>query len=74
MEKIKTTINKIGDLITMLLVIKERLEELGETDPSKGSIFKTLLVVQQFNERLDTILSNKKPRVSEELEMEVYKK
>ncbi len=74
MEKIKITINEIGNLVMKLLVQKERLEEVGKADPSKGSISKTLLIVQQFSERLDTILSNKRPRVSEELEMEVYKK
>ena len=71
MEGIRTTTNEIENLVIALLVQKERLEENEETDPSKGSIHKTLLAIKQLNKKLEIILSNKKLRTNEELKMEV---
>ena len=73
MEEIRTTTSEIENLVTVLLVQKERLEERKEADPSKGSIHKTLLAIKQLNKRLETILGNKKLRTPEELEMEACK-
>jgi len=74
MEDIRTTVSKIEDLVTVLLVQKESLEERKEVDPSKGSIHKTLLAIKQLNKKLETILGNKKLRTNEELKMEVLRK
>jgi hypothetical protein len=71
MEEIKITINEIENLVVLLLVQKEKLEERKEIDPSNGSISKTLLAIKQLSKKLDTVLSSKGPKVSEELEMEV---
>ena len=71
MEGIRTTTSEIENLVIALLVQKERLEENKETDPSKGSIHKTLLAIKQLNKKLETILSNKKLRTTEELKTEV---
>jgi hypothetical protein len=71
MEGIRTTTSEIENLVITLLVQKERLEENKETDPSKGSIHKTLLAIKQLNKKLEIILSNKKLRTTEELKMEV---
>ena len=71
MEGIRTTTSEIENLVIALLVQKERLEENKETDPSKGSIHKTLLAIKQLNKKLEIILSNKKLRTTEELKMEV---
>ncbi len=71
MEGIKTTTSEIENLIIVLLVQKERLEENKETDPSKGSIHKTLLAIKQLNKKLEIILGNKKLRTTEDLTMEV---
>ncbi len=73
MEEIRTITSEIGDLVTLLLLQKEKLEEREEEDPSKGSIHKTLLAIKQLNKKLETILGNKKLRTPEELEMEVCK-
>ena len=74
MEGIRTTTSEIENLVIALLVQKERLEENKETDPSKGSIHKTLLAIKQLNKKLEIILSNKKLRMTEELKMEVLRK
>ncbi len=71
MEGIRTTTSEIENSVIALLVQKERLEENKETDPSKGSIHKTLLAVKQLNKKLEIILGNKKLRTTEELKMEV---
>jgi hypothetical protein len=71
MEKVKTVTNEIENLVALLLVQKEKLEEREEVDPSKGFVSKTLLAIKQFNKKMDTILSNREPKVSEELEMEI---
>ena len=71
MEEIRVRMNEIERLVVLLLIQKENLEEREEVDPSKGSIHKTLLVIKQLNKKLDTILSYKKLRTPEELEMEV---
>jgi len=71
MEEIKITINEIENLVVLLLVQKEKLEERKEIDPSNGSISKTLLAIKQLSKKLDTVLSSKGPKVSEEIEMEV---
>ncbi len=71
MEEIKITINEIENLVVLLLVQKEKLEERKEIHPSNGSISKTLIAIKQLSEKLDTVLSSKGPKVSEELEMEV---
>ena len=73
MEEIRVIMNEIERLVVLLLIQKEKLEEREEVDPSKGSIHKTLLVIKQLNKKLETILSNKKLRTPEELEMEVCK-
>ena len=73
MEEIRVRINEIERLVVLLLIQKEKLEEREEVDPSKGSIHKTLLVMKQLNKKLEIILSNKKLRTPEELEMEVCK-
>ena len=71
MEEIRVRINEIERLVVLLLIQKEKLEEREEVDPSKGSIHKTLLVIKQLNKKLETILSHKKLRTPEELEIEV---
>ena len=71
MEEIKITINEIENLVVLLLVQKEKLEERKEIDRSNGSISKTLLAIKQLSKKLDTVLSSKGPKVSEEIEMEV---
>jgi hypothetical protein len=71
MEGIRTTTSEIENLVTILLVQKERLEENKGTDPSKGSIHKTLLAIKQLNKKLEIVLGNKKLRTTEELEMEI---
>jgi hypothetical protein len=71
MEKVNTVTNEIEKLIALLLVQKEKLEEREEVDPSKGFLSKTLLAIKQFNKKMDTILSSREPKVSEELEMEI---
>ena len=71
MEEIKFTINEIENLVVLLLVQKEKLEERKEIDPSNGSISKTLLAIKQLSKKLDTVLSSKGPKVSEEPKMEV---
>ncbi len=71
MEEIRTTTSEIENLVTVLLVQKERLEERKEADPSKGSIHKTLLAIKQLNEKVEMILGNKKLRMTEELKMDV---
>jgi len=71
MEEIRVRMNEIERLAVLLLIQKEKLEEREEVDPSKGSIHKTLLVIKQLNKKLETILSYKKLRTPEELEMEV---
>ena len=73
MEEIRVRINEIKRLVVLLLIQKEKLEEREEVDPSKGSTHKTLLVMKQLNKKLEIILSNKKLRTPEELEMEVCK-
>ena len=73
MEEIRIRIGEIERLVVLLLIQKEKLEEREEVDPSKGSIHKTLLVMKQLNKKLEIILSNKKLRTPEELEMEVCK-
>ncbi len=73
MEEIRVIMNEIERLVVLLLIQKEKLEEREEVDPSKGSIHKTLLVMKQLNKKLEIILSNKKLRTPEELEMEVCK-
>ena len=73
MEEIKIRVGELERLVVFLLIQKERLEERKEIDPSKGSIHKTLLVMKQLNKKLEIILSNKKLRTPEELEMEVCK-
>ena len=74
MEEIKTTTSEIENLVTILLIQKEKLEEREEADPSKGSIHRTLLAIKQLNKKLETILGNKKLRTPEELEIDVSKK
>jgi len=74
MEEIRTTINEIEDLATLLLAQKESLEEREEVDPSKGSIHKTLLAIKQLSKKLEAILDNEKLRTTEELKTEVCKK
>ena len=74
MEEIRTTTSEIENLVTVLLVQKERLEERKEADPSKGSIHKTLLAIKQLNEKVEMILGNKKLRMTEELKMDVLQK
>jgi len=71
MEEIRVRMNDIERLVVLLLIQKEKLEEREEVDPSKGSIHKTLLVIKQLNKKLETILSYKKLRTPEELEIEV---
>ena len=71
MEEIRVRMNEIERLAVLLLIQKEKLEEREEVDPSKGSIHKTLLVIKQLNKKLETILSYKKLRTPEELEIEV---
>ena len=71
MEEIRVRMNEIERLVVLLLIQKEKLEEREEVDPSKGSIHKTLLVIKQLNKKLETILSYKKLRTPEELEIEV---
>ena len=71
MEEIRVIMNEIERLVVLLLIQKEKLEEREEVDPSKGSIHKTLLVIKQLNKKLETILSYKKLRTPEELEIEV---
>jgi hypothetical protein len=71
MEEIRTTTSEIEKLVIVLLVQKERLEENKETDPSRGSIHKTLLAIKQLSKKLETVLDNKKLRTTEELEMEI---
>ena len=71
MEEIRVRINEVERLVVLLLIQKEELEEREEADPSKGSIHKTLLVIKQLNKKLETILSYKKLRTPEELEIEV---
>ena len=73
MEEIRVRMNEIERLVVLLLIQKEKLEEREEVDPSKGSVHKTLLVMKQLNKKLEIILSNKKLRTPEELEMEVCK-
>ena len=73
MEEIRVRTNEIERLVVLLLIQKEKLEEREEVDPSKGSVHKTLLVMKQLNKKLEIILSNKKLRTPEELEMEVCK-
>ena len=73
MEEIKIRVGELERLVVLLLIQKERLEERKGIDPSKGSIHKTLLVMKQLNKKLEIILSNKKLRTPEELEMEVCK-
>ncbi len=74
MEEIRTTINEIEDLATLLLVQKESLEEREEVDPSKESIHKTLLAIKQLNKKLKAILDNERLRMTEELKTEVCEK
>ena len=73
MEEIGTRIGEFEKLVVLLLTQKEKLEEREEVevDPSKGSIHKTLLAIKQLSKKLDTVLSSKGPKVSEELEMDV---
>ncbi len=73
MEEIRIRIGEIEKLVVLLLTQKEKLEERKETDPSKGSIHKTLLAITQLNKKLEIILGNKKLRTPEELEMEIRK-
>ena len=73
MEEIRVRMNEIERLVVLLLIQKEKLEEREEVDPSKGSIHKTLLVIKQLNKKLETILSYKKLKTPEELEIEVCK-
>ena len=73
MEEIRVRTNEIERLVVLLLIQKEKLEEREEVDPSKGSIHKPLLVIKQLNKNLETILSYKKLRTPEELELEVCK-
>ncbi len=73
MEEIRIRIGEIERLVVLLLIQKEKLEEREETDPSKGSVHKTLLAIKQLNKKLETILGNKTLRTPEELEMEVRK-
>ncbi len=73
MEEIKTTTSEIENLVTILLIQKEKLEEREEVDPSKGSIHKTLLAIKQLNKKLDTILDGKAPKTLDELKAEVRK-
>ena len=73
MEEIRVRMNEIERLIVLLLIQKEKLKEREEVDPSKKSIHKTLLVIKQLNKKLETILSYKKLRTPEELEIEVCK-
>ena len=74
MEEIRTTINEIEDLVTLLLEQKESLEEREEVDPSKGSIHKTLVAIKQLSKKLEAILDNEKLRTTEELKTEVCEK
>ena len=74
MEEIRTTINEIEDLATLLLEQKESLEEGEEVDPSKGSIHKTLVAIKQLSKKLEAILDNEKLRTTEELKTEVCEK
>jgi hypothetical protein len=73
MEEIRTKVKGIRNLVVLLLVHKEELEDRKEVDPSNGSISKTLLAIKQLSKKLETILDNKEPRTSEELEIEVCK-
>ena len=73
MEGIRTTTSEIENLVIALLVQKERLEENKETDPSKGSIHKTLLAIKQLKRKLEIILGNKKLRTPKELETKIRK-
>jgi hypothetical protein len=74
MEDIRTTVSKIEDLVTLLLVQKESLEEREEVDLSKGSMHKTLLAIKQLNKKLEATLDNEKLRTTEELKTEVCEK
>jgi hypothetical protein len=74
MEEIRTTINEIKDLATLLLEQKESLEEREEVDPSKGSIHKTLVATKQLSKKLEAILDNEKLRTTEELKTGVCEK
>jgi len=71
MEEIRVRMNEIERLVVLLLIQRDKLEEREEVDLSKGSIHKTLLVIKQLNKKLETILSYKKLRTPEELEIEV---
>ena len=73
MEEIIIKIGEIERLVVLLLIQKEKLKERKEEDPSKRSVHKTLLAIKQLNKKLEIILSNKKLRTPEELEMEVCK-
>ncbi len=71
MEKVRAITSEMENLIALLLAQKEKLKEMKEVDSSNGSISKTMLAITQLGKKLDTILGNKEPRASEELEMEV---
>jgi hypothetical protein len=73
MEEIIIKIGEIERLVMLLLIQKEKLEEREEADPSKGSIYKTLLAIKQLKRKLEIILGNKKLRTPEELETKVRK-
>ena len=71
MEEIRIRIGEIERLVVLLLIQKEKLEERKEADPSKGSIHRTLIAIKQLNKKLETILDNKRLRMTEELKTEV---
>ena len=70
MEEIRIRIGEIERLVVLLLILEER----KETDPSKGSICRTLIAIKQLNKKLETILDNKKLRTTEELKTEIREK
>jgi hypothetical protein len=73
MEEIRVRMNEIERLVVLLLIQKEKLEEREEADPSKGSIYRTLLAIKQLNKKLETILGNNKLRTPKKPGIDVCK-
>jgi hypothetical protein len=68
MEDIRTTVEEIQDLLKLLQTDQEKLVEKGESDPSSGSILRTMVAVDQLKRKLDIILGPKESVEAESLE------
>jgi hypothetical protein len=71
MENIRTTVEKIQNLLKLLQTNQEKLVEKGESDPSSGSTLRTIVAVDQLKKKLDIVLGSKENTEAENSEMEV---